>query len=48
MNTETLACPLCDMPISPIDDNVGCDEPDPTHYELSGYECTNCEYKEDL
>lgn len=36
---EVEACPICLLPLVPIWENNGFQEPDPTHYEITGYEC---------
>lgn len=48
MHDETENCPNCGEPMIEIIENNGFTPPDPVHYDLVGFECTECGHREDL
>ena len=44
---EQLVCPECGVIMRQVWDNTGFEPPDPTHWEIVGYECPDCGHEED-
>ena len=43
---EQIFCSKCGTMMKQLWENNGFEEPDPTHWELIGYECPECGHKE--